>query len=157
MLSERRQSLVLPAIETDKGFVERWNAVSYQGKGFPEDYPEHLTDRGERVRSKSEVIIANLLLKEDIPYRYEYPIRLRGIGRVYPDFTVLNVRIRKEFRWEHLGMMDDPDYANKAVRKIRDYQQNGMFPGDSLIITSETRTNPINLRDLKRVIDFYLK
>lgn len=69
------------------------------------------------------MIIADLLNKEGIPYRYEYPIQLNGVGWIYPDFTVLNVRLRKEYYWEHLGMMDDYSYAEKALQKISSYEQ----------------------------------
>ena len=33
------------------------------------------TIKGEKVRSKSEVIIANLLTSHNIPYHYEYPVQ----------------------------------------------------------------------------------
>ena len=156
-MPEERRKLVIPEIETEEMYTESWLAVTYQGKPFSGDLPELLTDRGERVRSKSEVIIANLLDKEDIPYRYEYPFKLDGAGIIYPDFTVLNVRLRKEMIWEHQGMMDDPEYAEQAVRKTRSYYRSGIFPGDRLIITSETRMNPIDTKELKLIIDRYLK
>ena len=156
-LPEFRQNLVVPVIEPDNLFLERWMSVSYQGKPFAEDFPEFLTDRGERVRSKSEVIIANLLLKEGIPYRYEYPLKLWGLGTVYPDFTVLNIRLRKEIYWEHQGMMDDPEYADQAVRKMKYYYRNGYYPGDRLILTSETKMYPINTQELKMFVDQFLR
>ena len=40
-------------------FVKQWEAVSYVPKGFEPNYPEYYTDKGERVRSKSEILIAN--------------------------------------------------------------------------------------------------
>ena len=99
----------------------QWCSKEYEGLPFKEDSPELYTDRGERVRSKSEVIIANLMAKENIPYKYECPLYLNGFGTVHPDFTALNVRERKEYYWEHLGMMEDPEYSEKAVRKISAY------------------------------------
>ena len=127
------------------------------GKEFSEIAPEFYTTNGERVRSKSEIIIADLLTKEGIPYRYECPIYLIGIGRIYPDFTVLNIRNRKEFLWEHFGMMDDPVYAENAIHKIRLYEQNGFFPGENLILTYESKKTPINQKILMNLIDKYLK
>ena len=132
-------------------------SVEYEGKGFAEDAPEFYTSRGERVRSKSEWIIAELLEKEGIPYRYEYPVYLRGFGKVYPDFTVLNVRTRREIYWEHMGMMDNPVYAEKAVNKIHTYEQNGMFQGEDLLVTYETSKNPLNQKVIMRMIQRYLK
>ena len=155
-LPEARRELVIPAVETETLFLERWNAEEYQGKDFPEDYPEFLTGRGERVRSKTEVIIADLLAKEGIPYRYECPVLLQELGTVYPDFTVLNVPLRREILWEHLGMMDDPEYAEQAVRKLKQYVRSGYLPGENLIVTMETKQNPVSLRELKLLIEHFL-
>ena len=154
-LSSERKNLVEPMIETEEMFVEKWSNASYQGKGFAGDTPLLLTDRGERVRSKSEVIIANLLAKEGIPYKYECPITLKTIGTVYPDFTVLNKHSRREMYWEHQGMMDDPEYVEKAINKTRIYIYNRIYPGERLIITSETKAQPLNTREIKAIINYY--
>ena len=102
-------------------------------------------------------MIAEMLEKEGIPYRYEYPIHLRGLGKIYPDFTVLNVRERKELYFEHFGIMDNPAYAEMAVNKIQTYIQNGIFPGDKLMITYETGKKPLNQKNVKTMIHRYLK
>lgn len=156
-LHEERQKLITPILETDEEFVRKWQTVIYQGKEFSEGMPEIYTAKDERVRSKSEMIIADLLHKEGIPYRYEYPIYLNGFGHVYPDFVALNVRKRKEVLWEHLGMMDDETYVEKNIRKIATYIQNGYFPGDNLILTFETRNTPINQKLIMQMIQHYLK
>ena len=152
-LPERRRKLIVPVWTTDEDYIQEWQSVAYEGKNIPDDTPEHITDRGERVRSKSEVIIANLLYKNGIPYRYEYPLIMKGIGTIYPDFTVLNVRRRKEILWEHFGMMDDETYAENAVKKEQMYIKHGFLPGDNLILTSETRNVPINVKVVKTIID----
>ncbi len=154
-LTKQRQKLVTPYFETDEVFLRRWESVEYQGKAISDDFDGYLTDKGERVRSKSELIIANLLAKAGVPYRYEYPVNLKGLGIVHPDFLALNLRLRKEIYWEHRGMMDDPDYVQKAVRKENIYQLNGIYPGDTLILTSETRTNPLNVRQINQIITHY--
>ena len=157
LLSETRKKLVTPAEETDESFVSRWESVSYKGKDFSSDFPEYLTDKGERVRSKSEMIIANMLAKEGIPYRYEFPITIHNVGIVYPDFTVLNVRLRKEYIWEHRGKMDDPEYAAKAINKENAYNLSGFYQGDNFIITNETKSDPLNVRILHGIIDHFFK
>ncbi len=134
----KRQKLVEPIIEPLEQYIKNWESFEYKSKTFDEDYPEFYSAKGERVRSKSEVIIADMLNKERIPYRYECPIYLKGVGWRYPDFTVLNVRKRKELYWEHFGMMDEAFYAEKAVRRIGDLERNGIFPGENLILTFET-------------------
>ena len=154
--SEERKLLLNPVIETEEMFLNSWKSVTYTGKPFPEDMPELLTEKDEKVRSKSELLIANMLEKENVPYRYEYPVLLKGFGTVYPDFTVLNVRLRKEYYWEHQGMMDNPEYADKAIRKIETYAGCGIFPGDGLILSWETKEYPINLKNIKALIHHYL-
>ena len=156
-LHRERQKLIEPIMETEEQYVQRWERVNYQGKEFYEDTPEFYTSKGERVRSKSEVLIADLLKKEKIPYRYECPVYIKGAGLIYPDFTVLDVRNRKELYWEHFGMMDDPAYAEKAVQKIMSYEQNGIFPGENLILTYETRKSPISQKMVMLLIRKYLQ
>lgn len=155
-LHPNRQTLVTPIREPDAQYTQNWQSVEYQKKTFADDAPELYTAKGERVRSKSEIIIADLLHRENIPYRYEYPIHLPGFGKVHPDFTALNVRLRKEIHWEHLGMMDDPAYAEKALQKITAYEQAGIFPGENLILTHETKQNPINQKLILMMIRQYL-
>lgn len=154
-LHPEKQKMVVPVIETDDQFVEMWKSVQYKGKGFREDSPEIYTSNGERVRSKSEMIIADLLAKEKIPYRYECPLELERFGIVYPDFTVLDVNRRKEIYWEHLGMMDDSSYVEKALKKIEAYKRSGLFPGDGLILTQETKGFPLDQRSILRDIRHY--
>ncbi len=151
-LHKERQKLIIPIIDTDEQYIQKWENITYHGKEIGENTPEIYTAKGERVRSKSEVIIADILGSEGIPYKYECPLKLKGWGTVYPDFTVLNVAGRKELYWEHFGMMDDMDYVEKALHKITLYEQNEIFPGDKLILTYETQKNPINQKNIRRII-----
>ena len=152
--SELRQVLLNPYELPDKQFVTMWEAADYERKPFTENTPLHYTDREERVRSKSEAMIANMLLKEGIPYRYECPLRL-GDRIIHPDFTALRVRDRKEIYWEHLGMMDDTEYRNTAFQRVRLFEANGVFPGDQLILTFETYRMPLNTAVVQQMIRHY--
>lgn len=155
LLHKERQKLIIPIQESDEEFINNWEAEEYNGKEFYMNIPEFYTAKGERVRSKSEVIIADSLYREGIPYRYEYPIYLDGLGIVHPDFTLLNVKKRKEIYFEHLGMMDDEEYVEKNINKILCYQRNGFFPGDRLILSYETRKQPLNQKDIALLIQQY--
>lgn len=55
--------------------------------------------------------------------------------------------------WEHLGMMDDSEYAEKAIRKISEYQRNNIFPGNQLIISAETMSIPVNTQEIRALIE----
>lgn len=155
-LNEYRKQFVIPATESDDDYTNRWINEPYEMKLIGEEVPDYYTDNGEHVRSKSEIIIANLLKKYNVPYKYEKNIYLERFGRVAPDFTCLNVRKRKEIKWEHLGMMDNPDYAENSIRKIAAYERNGYRVGENLLLTFESSMNPINVKDVEAKIKRYL-
>lgn len=157
-LSAGRRELVRPVRETDAEYIGRWQARTYPKKGFDEeDKSEFYTEQGERVRSKSEMIIANALYHAGIPYHYEMPVYLEGRGEVRPDFTVLNIRRRQEIIWEHLGLLDKPGYAADNTHKIAAYQLNGYRWGESFVITCETGACPLNMRVVNYMIETYCR
>ena len=114
--------------------------------------PIFYTHKGERVRSKSEVIIANLLYKYQIPYRYEFPLTIKDFGITYPDFLILNVRKRKEIYIEHFGLLDDATYRENVIRKIIKYEMAGISLGDNLFLSFETAKNPLNVQVVEKMI-----
>ena len=162
-LCPARKALITPVTLTDKQYTSQWQNITWVGKQFKEDSPIYTTARGERVRSKSEVLIADALTRHGIPYRYEYPVELHRTSGAsskvtfYPDFLCLNVRTRSEFYWEHFGRMDDPEYSNKTASKLRLYTENGIIPGRNLIITMETADSPLSSRQIENLIKEYLK
>lgn len=155
-LSQTRQTLITPVTLTDQQYAEIWKSEEYKGLDFREDAPEYYTTQGERVRSKSEIIIADTLSRYNIPYRYEHPLYLKSGRTIHPDFLCLNLRTRQEFYWEHFGMLDDPDYTENAVLKVKAYNENGIFPGINLIITMETQSRQISTPQIEELIKAYL-
>ena len=154
-LPESRKSLIDPLFQTDEEYLKQWQAVAYQGKPFSNEAPVYCTSKGERVRSKSEILIADRLTKMGIPYRYEYPLYLKGFGTIYPDFLLLNLFMKREIILEHFGLVDQPDYANNMVRKIETYEKNGYYLGENLLITMETSAAPLNMRMFDEMIRHY--
>lgn len=155
-LNENRKPLVTPIRLCDADYIKQWESVSYHRKGFDENAPEFYTAKGERVRSKSEIMIADTLTRLGIPYRYEYPIHIAGIGIVHVDFFCLNIRTRKALPWEHFGMLSDPAYADLTVNKLEKYIAAGYFPGSELILTFETSSRPLSSRVITLTIKEYL-
>ena len=143
-----RRKLIVPVTITDEEYVKNWQAVEYQGKKFADDEVEIITERGERVRSKSEKIIADKLFALGISYRYEFPLMLAGNVKVYPDFTILRMPEREEVYLEHFGMMDDEEYVDSVMFKLNAYEKSGIYLGDKLFFTHETSKNPLNTRAL---------
>jgi hypothetical protein len=150
-LSPGKRELVSPPYVSDEVFISKWKNTEFEHLEFKPDYPEYYTRQNLRVRSKSEMIIADILDEAGIPFLYEKPIHLKT-GTVHPDFTLLNIKTRKELYWEHLGMMDDIDYRNNAFLKLRNYEANGLYPYDSVIWTFETGKYPLNTREIRKMV-----
>ncbi len=150
-----KQKLIVPVEETYAQKLERWMEKPYSGKGFGVDDPIITTDKGLRVRSKSERFMANYFDSLGFRYKYECPLILKPYGTIYPDFTFLSRRTGEEIYWEHEGMMDNPEYAKNAVKKIELYAQNGIFPGEKLILTFETSTQVLDKKILETLVQRY--
>lgn len=155
-LHTQRQLLVTPIEPIWEKELVRWYDSEYHGKEFYEGTAEIVTEKGERVRSKSEKILADYFYRNNILYQYEKPLYLKGYGTVYPDFTFLSKKTRKEIYWEHEGMMDKPEYAKSAVKKIESYQRNGIHLGERLILTFETELTVLNSQIVEELVEKYL-
>ena len=151
-----KQKMIRPVETTWEELLGRWMAEDCKRKEFREDTPVILTEQGERVRSKSEKILADYFFRNRIPYKYEKPLELKGYGTVHPDFTFLSKGTKQEIYWEHNGKMDDPEYARNAVRKICAYENNGILQGERLILTFETEKNVLDTRTVEKLADRYL-
>ena len=154
-LSPERRELVSPLVISDEEYVKQWKKYEYEGLPF-DDEIKHLSRGGVRVRSKSEVMIADMLEEYGIPYRYECPLVLKGGIWVSPDFTCLRIKDRTEVIFEHFGMMDDPEYVAKTVRKIRNYTLSGYVFGKSFVFTMETGAKPLNVIEIEGLIKNHL-
>ena len=156
--SPSRRQLIDPLILPDEEFIRQWlnREPEHPMLGFENDAPEFFTKKNLRVRSKSEIFIADRLDDYLLPFIFEFPIYLEGRGWVYPDFMILNVWLRKVYIWEHLGKMDDPGYLQDNLAKIRAYERSGYFPGDNLILTFETKNLPLDTREIDKIINHYL-
>lgn len=155
---EEIKEIITPIDVSDDDYVMAWLASKYTPKEIFDDLTYYISDKGNPVRSKSELNIANMLYKMKIPYHYEKPIKLKRGTIVYPDFTVLDVKNRREIIWEHRGMMDDREYAKHSVMRVKEYNKYGYFLGENLIITEETATQPLGTDEIRRIIEhFFVK
>jgi len=143
----RSRTLIQPIGLPDEAYIEEWLQRPYDQMGFKDGQPEYLSANGERVRSKSEALIADLLAAHKIPFLYEFPLTLKKHRTIRPDFTLLDVRHRREIYWEHFGMMDDHEYCRNAILKIREYNHSGYFPGRDCLFTFESYSLPLSVAD----------
>lgn len=153
---EERQKLIYPIAKTWEQKVSEWKNKEYNRKAFQEGIPVILTEKGERVRSKSEKIMADYFFRHGIEYKYECPLYLEGVGTVYPDFTFLSRKSGEEVYWEHCGMVDEPNYARSMVRKIYAYEKSNIFQGERLILTYETEQIILSTGKIEQLVKRYL-
>ena len=95
---------------------------------FLEDSLIHRTERGELVRSKSELVIADKLYAAGIDYVYEQQLVLSDGRTRYPDFTIEDDASGITYYWEHLGLLGDPAYHTRWMRKRNEYLEDGIVP-----------------------------
>lgn len=111
----------------------------------------HKTEKGHMVRSKSELIIANLLFREDIKYEYEQPLDgEKVLGRLHPDFSFADAAGDRVI-WEHLGMMDDEEYVRGWKWKLEWFKENGYVLNQNLFVTEERRGQGLRMDALQSV------
>ena len=142
---EGKRDIISVYTETKEEFLNKWINTEFEHLGFGPEDPELYSSSGIRMRSKSEMLIANMLERLGIPYIYEMPLQLKNGVVVHPDFTIIDVENRRIIILEHLGMLDDMEYIQKNIRKIREYEKNGYILGDTLLLSYETYRLPVNI------------
>ena len=109
----------------------------------------HRTRQGVAVRSKSEVIVADILESLEISYQYEQPLFSRSDAKDFrlPDFTVSFEG--DVYFWEHLGMLTVPSYREAWARKLEWYENNGF--SDRLIVSEDGSDGSIDAAQIERI------
>lgn len=93
-LNPYRKGIVEPLVLSDEMYIQQWeNELFETNKYYPGEkvYP---TKKDEMVRSKSEVLLADMYYELGIPYRYEAKLELKNNKVRYSDFTLLKVKTR---------------------------------------------------------------
>ena len=125
--------------------------VEVNGK-FYEDKLIHRTVRGELVRSKSEVSIANALYYNGLDYEYEPELKLEDKVK-RPDFKVEDYDTGIVWYWEHCGMITNPQYHKCWEDKKRFYEKNGIIEGKNLIVTYDDERGGIDTDLIQKIIE----
>lgn len=156
-LNIERKVLIAPIEISKEERLRKWEQEVYEKNNMFTENLRYETEQGDLVRSKSEVIIANILYqnRKDISYKYERPLNIQVNGRIttiYPDYTIINLHTGKVTYWEHAGRMDDPHYADDFVKKINTYIENDIIPGRDVIFSYESMLNPLEIGAVKRLV-----
>lgn len=149
LLAKNRTHLIQP-MKADNDKSTEWFQQKVPSAPTPDSV--FTTLAGEKVRSKSELIIADRLFTAQVPYRYEANVVFGDFMRVNPDFTILNKRTGKVYYWEHFGMMDDVTYCQNSQIKLENFAKNGCMQGKNLIVTYEGSKRPLSTEYIDQII-----
>ena len=158
-LNQDRQILVSPYMIDNENCAKMWLALPFQTSTYKPQEKEFKTKRGEYVRSKSELMLADMYYELGIPYRYECEVTLLNGQKKYPDFTLFHAPRRMVIYHEHLGRMDEEDYVNRNLRKLQGYAEIGIYPGKNLLLSFETKNCPFDLSQFREEVKeiFWIK
>ncbi|GJQ30472.1 MAG: hypothetical protein HBSAPP03_23560 [Phycisphaerae bacterium] len=118
----------------------------------------HRTSRGDMVRSKSEVIIADHLARRAIEYAYERPLTIDGVTK-FPDFSIEDMETGVTVYWEHCGMLHVPSYRRRWEEKLAWYRSKGILPQDegggkagTLVVTRDEPNGSIDSAKITKLL-----
>lgn len=116
----------------------------------------HRSARGEAMRSKSEIIIANALYAAGISYTYEQSLEGSDGHVRYPDFTIEDSDSGITYYWEHLGMLTDAAYKQRWEQKRNWYSEQGITeeggPNGTLLVTEDDEHGGIDSQRIAAII-----
>ncbi len=113
----------------------------------------HRTEKGHLVRSKAELVLANMLFQLGIPFESERVCEgTTAPGRLRPDFSFVTAD-GDLIIWEHLGMLSRPDYKRGWDWKCEWYTRNGFVEGKTLFISTEDAQNGLDSARLRETAD----
>jgi ATP-dependent exoDNAse (exonuclease V) alpha subunit len=115
----------------------------------------HKTLKGHMVRSKSELVIANMLHSLGMSDAYQYERQIDGEhreGKLRPDFSFVDPA-GDLLLWEHLGMLTKPKYASDWEWKRQWYLDNGFVEGETLFTTEDDPLGGLDANDVKAVAE----
>ena len=154
IFAEQDISAFLQLTRPEANKLAKINASLFDFKPLPKElllmsdwYEEgkiHQTLSEYMVRSKSEVIIANILSKHEVPFWYEKPLFAPDGSFYLPDFTVMLQG--EEYYLEHVGRLDLPDYKTHWEKKKLWYDKH--FPSKLLTTYEGGSLSP----DLENII-----
>jgi exodeoxyribonuclease V alpha subunit len=145
LLIEGDVSSLVDHARPEKSALEVINSSLFDFNAVPDELLEitgwyesgkiHKSLIGHMLRSKSEVIVADLLFKHDLQPYYEKPLKGKDGSQYLPDFTILYQG--QTYYWEHLGMLEKPEYLAKWENKKQWYKDNGF--ADQLIVSLDRK------------------
>lgn len=149
---------IYPVSEAYKRKSKEWMAqrLDFQ-KNFPENYPQHKTQRasdGVMVKTISELVLYERFKDAGFAMIYELPLPMNDYGPpLYPDFTILSpVDMKTEILVEYVGRLDQRGYREEFARKVGRYIASGYIPGVNLFFVFSDKDGHIDSMQITKVI-----
>lgn len=118
----------------------------------------HTVSNGIKVRTKSEMAIAEILLRNGIPFVYELPHVLKNGKNVHTDFTILStIDYKTEILLEHEGSMADAGYRDKHAWRVENYYLSGYIPNVNIFFTYDGLNGSVDGEAIQRIVDGWLR
>lgn len=133
----------------------RWGDGFYRQSDYMPEKKIHTTSKGLKVRSKSEVLIAEKLYEHNIEFRYEQILQIEQM-EFAPDFTIMADDGRLIY-WEHCGLTGSKKYMDRHKRKLEIYERADIAPWTNLIITYDDQYGNINMNVVESEIKCKIK
>lgn len=151
------------ALQVARKSERRDGAVTQSENPYKREELTIVVSNGLLVRTREELIIAELLLSLGIRFWYEKALTLQETvtmsdGTVishevtkYPDFTI-QFADGTLFYWEHCGRLDLGTYRENLMKKLELYTANGIFAPARLLITTSGKGEAINMPAMKELV-----
>ncbi len=148
-IKELASPLKSDSIQRITNLFKKPQLVEIEGRYLEKNLIHQATD-GKLLRSKSELMIYQRLLDNNIEVLYEKKLTIKEVEKL-PDFTIENEDTGEIYYWEHCGMMHDEEYRRRWNEKYAWYIENDILPfkegggkNGTLIVTEDT---PVELQD----------
>lgn len=100
----------------------------------------HQASDGKMLRSKSELMIYQRLIDNNLNPLYEKRLTIKEVEKL-PDFTIENEESGEVYYWEHCGMLFDDEYKQRWEEKYQWYKENDILESGgangTLIVTED--------------------
>ena len=153
----RESGKAIPKVQDSVSLIlHNSNNVKLTLSEMPSTYGEGKVETadGEKVRSKTELIITEQLKAKGLEYYYEQGIVFNN-NTLYPDFLIRHPVTKKFVIWEHCGLMNSGEYFEKWQRKIALYCKHEIRPCVNLVLIYEDDISVFNAKVIRDTIEYY--
>lgn len=126
-----------------------WARAPFNQSTYKPEEKIHTTSRGLHTRTRAELLIAEMLYRFNIPFRYEQVLPI-GKYDFAPDFTFLD-KDGNEFYLEYCGMMEDIFYRERQIWKRGVYESAGITEWENMIYIYDLGES-VDMRKVEAVI-----